>query len=72
MKLETMNKKAQKLCDDFNKKCPVGSAVFVELDSGEKKQTVTTSEAQVMSCSAVIWLEGIRGAYSLERVSANF
>ena len=60
MRLETLKKKAQKQCDDFNKKCEVGSIVVVKLDSGEKKKTITKSEAQVMSFAAVIWLERIK------------
>ena len=41
------------------------------LDGGEIRETVTTSEAQVLSGhSAVIWLDGISGCYDLERVTA--
>lgn len=54
----------------FNLACPVGSPVSVRLDSGEVRDTVTRSNAQVLSGhSAVIWLEGISGYYLLDRVS---
>lgn len=57
-------------CDKFNAATPVGATVTVLLDGGEVRETITTSEAQVLSGhSAVIWLEGIRGCYSLERVT---
>ena len=61
----------QAACDKFNAAHQVGAAVSVELDSGEVRETVTTSEAQVLSGhSAVIWLKGISGCYLLERVTA--
>lgn len=57
-------------CDAFNSANPVGTAVTVELDGGEVRQTITTSPAQVLSGhSAVIWLQGICGCYLLERVT---
>lgn len=47
----------------------VGAKVFVRLDSGEQRETVTRSPAEVLSGhSAVIWLEGISGCYLLDRV----
>ena len=62
--------KLQAACDKFNAAHQVGAAVSVKLDSGEVRETVTTSEAQVLSGhTAVIWLEGIRGCYDLERVT---
>jgi len=49
--------KFQAACDKFNAAHQVGAAVSVELDNGEVRETVTTSEAQVMGGhSAVIWL----------------
>lgn len=61
--------KLQAACDKFNAAHQVGAAASVELDSGEVRETVTTSEAQVLSGhSAVIWLRGISGCYLLERV----
>ncbi len=60
----------QAACDKFNASHPVGAAVTVLLDGGEVRETVTTSEAQVLSGhSAVIWLQGISGRYLLERVT---
>jgi hypothetical protein len=64
--------KLQAACDKFNAAHQVGAAVSVKLDSGEVRETVTTSEAQVLSGhTAVIWLEGIRGCYDLKRVTAS-
>lgn len=58
-------------CDEFNAAHPVGAAVTVLLDGGEVRETVTTSEAQVLSGhSAVIWLKGVSGCYLLDRVTA--
>jgi hypothetical protein len=60
----------QAACDKFNGANQVGAAVTVQLDGGETRETVTTSEAQVLSGhSAVIWLKGISGCYLLERVT---
>lgn len=64
--------KLQAACDKFNAAHQVGAAVSVELDGGEIRETVTTSEAQVLSChTAVIWLAGISGCYDLGRVTAS-
>jgi hypothetical protein len=68
MKMETMIKNAQKKVDKFNGICDVGQDVKVKLDDGSIKETVTKSEAEVMSGTAVVWLKGIRGSYLLERV----
>jgi hypothetical protein len=63
--------KLQAACDKFNAAHQVGAAVSVELDGGKVRETVTVSEAQVLSGhTAVIWLDGIRGCYDLERVTA--
>jgi hypothetical protein len=60
----------QAACDKFNAANAVGAAVTVRLDGGEVRETVTTSEAQVLSGhSAVIWLKGISGCYLLDRVT---
>ncbi|MDO8039451.1 hypothetical protein [Janthinobacterium sp. SUN137] len=60
----------QAACDKFNAAHQVGAAVRVELDGGDIRETITTSEAQVLSGhTAVIWLDGIRGCYDLERVT---
>lgn len=61
----------QAVCDKFNASHQIGAAVSVKLDGGEVRETVTNSEAQVMGGhTAVIWLDGIRGCYDLERVTA--
>ena len=63
--------KLQAACDKFNAAHQVGAAVSVELDGGEIRETITVSEAQVLSGhTAVIWLDGIRGCYDLERVTS--
>ena len=60
----------QAACDKFNAAHQIGAAVSVKLDSGEVRETITVSEAQVLSGhTAVIWLDGIRGCYDLERVT---
>ncbi|RFP19136.1 hypothetical protein [Duganella sp. BJB475] len=60
----------QAACDKFNAAHQVGAAVSVSMDGGEVRETVTTSEAQVLSGhSAVIWLKGVSGCYLLERVT---
>ena len=62
--------KLQAACDQFNAAHQVGAAVSVELDGGEVRETITVSEAQVLSGhTAVIWLNGISGCYDLERVT---
>lgn len=59
----------QRQCDKFNDSNAVGARVTVTLDSGEVRETFTRSEAEVLSGhSAVIWLEGVRGCYLLDRV----
>lgn len=61
--------KLQRQCDDFNAANAVGSNVIVHLDSGEVAYTTTRSAAEVLSGhSAVIWLDGIRGCYLLDKV----
>jgi len=48
-----------------------GQSVSVRLDDGSEKPTKTNSDAWLLSGhTAVIMLEGISGAYSLERVRA--
>jgi hypothetical protein len=57
-------------CAAWNAKHPVGTKVTVRLDSGETRETVTRSAAEVLSGhSAVIWLDGITGCYLLDRVT---
>jgi len=57
-------------CARFNAKCPVGGAVICDMDGGERRETVTVSEAQVLSGhTAVVWMAGISGCYLLSRVT---
>lgn len=60
----------QRQCDKFNASNPIGTRVTVHLDSGEVRETFTRSEAEILSGhSAVIWLDGVRGCYLLDRVT---
>lgn len=59
----------QKLCDAWNKEHPIGTPVTLLKDGGDLVDTVTTSSAQLMCGSPVIWLEGISGCYLLDRVT---
>jgi hypothetical protein len=62
--------KLQAQCDAFNRIYPPGHKVKVRLDSGEIRETKTTARAEVLQGhSAVIWLEGVRGCYLLDRVT---
>lgn len=58
---------------DWNTAHPLpGVPVIVKLDDGTERATRTQSEAQILGGhSAVIWLDGISGAYSLNRVRHN-
>lgn len=57
-------------CDAFNKLVAVGEIVQVRKDDGAKVLTKTESAAYVLSGhTAVIFLNGISGCYSLDRVS---
>ena len=61
--------KLQNRCDAWNKAYPVGTPVNLTRDSGAVQETKTRSEAQILSGhSAVIWLEGVSGCYSLDNV----
>lgn len=68
--LKQLQRKAQKAVDLWNSKYPVGQPVSLLKDGGDIVETKTKSEATVMSCTAVIWLEGISGCYALERCTA--
>lgn len=59
----------QTLADEFNRRCPVGGHVNVLRDNGQTLTTRTRSEAQVLGGhTAVVFVEGIAGAYLLSRV----
>lgn len=50
-------------------KHPVGTKVDLLMDNGQIRRTTTRSNAQMLGGhSAVIWLEGVSGAYLLDRV----
>jgi hypothetical protein len=63
--------------NQWNQAYPVGTKVEVLLDSGERKETVTTSEAWMLGKSRthpghtpVIMLKDVRGCYLIDRVRA--
>ncbi|MHC4397689.1 MAG: hypothetical protein ACYS1A_18760 [Planctomycetota bacterium] len=59
----------QSKVDAFNKRNPVGSPVTVIKDFGERVETKVSAPADILSGhTAVVWLEGIRGCYMLDRV----
>lgn len=61
----------QNAVDRWNANHPIGTVVDLTKDSGEVVRTKTRSEAEVLSGhTAVIWLEGVRGCYCLDRVKA--
>lgn len=63
--------KEQKKVDQWNAKYPVGQAVELQKDGGATILTKTRSRAEVLSGhTAVIWLEGVVGCYTLESVKA--
>lgn len=56
----------------WNATHPVGTPVVLRLDNGKDFATKTRSRAEILSGhTPVIWLEGVRGCYILERVRAN-
>lgn len=62
-------KQQQKLVDDWNRDNAVGTECTARLDSGLIVRATTTSEAYMLGGhTACIFLSGISGAYSLERV----
>lgn len=60
----------QRQVRDWNTAHPLpGVPVIVRLDDGSEKETRTQTEAMILGGhSAVIMLDGISGAYSLNRV----
>ena len=63
-------KAEQKKADKWNATHPVGTVVDLLKDGGEVVRTHTRSAAEVLSGhTAVIWLAGIRGCYTLDRVT---
>ena len=68
--LVTKQQRAQKRCDEWNAANPVGTPVNLQRDDGAVQLAKTRSEAYVCESGyAVIFLEGVRGYYMLNRVS---
>lgn len=62
-------KAIQQKCSVFNKLHPIGSKVVCIGDLGEEVETTVKHSAEVLSGhTPVIWLEGFRGCYHLDRV----
>lgn len=56
-------------CEVFNRLHPVDSNVVYIDDLGKQIETKVKHKANVLSGhTAVVWLEGVRGAYNLNRV----
>lgn len=65
------NQKQQNEVAEWNKNNKVGAKVEVTLDGGEKVDTKTYAEAQLLGGhTPVVWLEDISGAYLLSRCKA--
>jgi len=63
-------KNQQQRVDQWNAQYPEGTDVAVTRDCGEVIETKTRSQAELLGGhTAVIWLDGIRGCYLLERVA---
>jgi hypothetical protein len=55
----------------FNQRHPVGSSVAIIKDDGEVVETTIVRRADILSgLVPVVWLDGITGAYSFDRVVA--
>jgi hypothetical protein len=59
----------------FNERNPIGSEVVVIKDDGEAIKTRVSRPAEILNSHteesiAVVWLDGITGCYSLNRVIA--
>lgn len=60
---------AEQAVRDWNYLHRVGVAVRVHRDNGAVLETRTRSDAQLLGGhTAVVWVEGIAGAYALDRV----
>lgn len=69
MKMKHPNVKVQQALVDLWKEVPEGAPVVVTRDLGEQFRTKTRSIPWLLGGhTAVIMVEGISGAYSLERV----
>lgn len=72
MSLRAQETQAKAQCYDWNKKYPAGVCVSYQelLGRGETHRAKTTGAAFVMCCQAVIFVEGLSGAVSLEHCTA--
>lgn len=58
-----------KLVADWNRQNPIGIKVAMTKDDGSVHLTTTRSQAELLSGhTPVIWLDGVRGCYLLDRV----
>lgn len=78
MKARKAELKQVELVNAWNKEHQPGLDVIVIMDDNKEVRTKTRSEAQMLGAcgdypghTAVIWLEGISGCYSLDRVRAD-
>lgn len=56
----------------WNQHYPIGTLVLVRRDDGSVFRTTTKGAAEMLSGhTPVIWLEGVRGCYALDRVSPD-
>lgn len=69
--MQTKIKKLQHDCDEFNKKYPVGTPVFLKKDFvDEPVKTKVRGKAFILSGhSAVAFFEGISGCYLISHVT---
>ncbi len=64
-------KREQGKVDAWNAVHPVGTAVIVLLDDGQRLRTKTVAPASLLGGhTAVCWLENVSGAYRLDRCTA--
>jgi len=69
MKRKPTPKRVEAKVERWNRRYPVGTPVIVQRDNGDLYTTRTRSEASLLpSGTAVIWVDGISGCYSLDRV----
>ncbi len=69
--MESTVARKQFQCDEWNVAHAIGTSVRVRRDNGDVTATRTRSEAYLLSGhTPVIFLDGISGAYLLDRVTA--
>lgn len=66
---DPVNSTPKEQAANWNKNNPIGTQVTMTRDGGEVQTTRTSSAAWVAACGgAVVLMEGVRGAYLLDRV----